>query len=116
MHVADIARICHEANRALQLAQARDHDTGIPVSPHWDELSHAEQRPVVEGVGLALHGATAEQLHAEWCETKRDDGWTHGDVKDPVGRTHPCLVPYEVLSPEQQLKDALFRAIVNAAA
>ncbi|MFO1531870.1 MAG: RyR domain-containing protein [Kiritimatiellia bacterium] len=33
------------------------------------------------------------------------DGWKHGAVKDARARTHPCLVPYDGLPPDEQEKD-----------
>jgi len=39
---------------------------------------------------------------------------TLGETKDPDKKQHPCLVPYNELSKEQQIKDALFTAIVDS--
>jgi hypothetical protein len=108
---AQIARVCHEANRALQV------ETGDPaVSPPWDEVPEWQRTSAVEGVQAALGGATPEQLHESWCAAKERDGWTHGEVKDAAARTHPCLVPYEELPAEQRAKDHLFAAVVAALA
>jgi hypothetical protein len=43
------------------------------------------------------------------------DGWRYGKVKDPARKTHPTL-PWDELPAEQQLKDRLFIAIVQALA
>jgi hypothetical protein len=51
---------------------------------------------------------------AAWCRSKVADGWVFGPVKDADAKTHPCLVPYDALPREQQRKDALFVAVVNA--
>ncbi|MEV3895282.1 RyR domain-containing protein [Streptomyces anulatus] len=104
-----IARVCHDANRAWQVA------TGDPaVSPGWDEAPEWQRDAAVDGVRQALRGASAEELHESWLEFKRADGWTYGAVKDGAARTHPCLVPYAELPPEQRQKDTLFGAIVAA--
>jgi hypothetical protein len=39
---------------------------------------------------------------------KRSEGWEHGETKDVERKTHPCLVPYDELPPEQKRKDELF--------
>jgi hypothetical protein len=109
--VEDIARITHEANRALQLAQA---DPTIPVAPPWDDFPYAEQLPVIEGVGHALNGASPRQLHESWRYAKERDGWTYGPVKDSAAKLHPCLVPYDDLPESQQVKDELFSVVVGA--
>jgi hypothetical protein len=104
-----IARVCHDANRAWQMA------SGDPaVSPGWDEAPEWQRDAAVNGVRQALRGASAEELHESWVEFKRADGWTYGAVKDGAVRTHPCLVPYAELPPEQRQKDTLFGAIVAA--
>lgn len=107
--IGDVARVCHDANRAWQIA------TGDPaVSPPWDDAPEWQRASAIEGVRKALEGATGEQLHQDWCDFKTDDGWVYGDVKDETAKTHPCLVPYSELPVEQRRKDALFAAIVAA--
>jgi len=105
-----IARVCHEANRALQAIQA---DPGIPVAEPWEDF---DGKPgVIAGVLAVLEdGATPEHLHDSWCARKLTDGWVYGPVKDPAAKTHPCLVEYRDLPEEQRRKDVLFEAIVTA--
>lgn len=54
--------------------------------------------------------------HDNWMAEKVVAGWVYGEVKDPDASppTHPCLVPFGDLPPEQQFKDVLFRTIVHA--
>jgi RyR domain len=106
-----IARVCHEANRALQAIQQVP---GIPVAPPWAGFPVREQQGVIDGVRNAVSGATPRQLHEEWRLAKIADGWMPGLRKDADAKTHPCLVPYDQLSYEQQVKDILFTAIVRA--
>lgn len=113
MNNLQIASVCHEANRAVQVIQA---DPTIPVSPHWDELDEQTRESASSGVAGILAGNTPEQSHEEWCKFKVDHGWICGPVKDETKRTHPLLVPYNELPPAQQLKDHLFSAIVHAIA
>lgn len=105
----EIARVCHEANRAWQLA------TGDPApSPPWEEAPGWQRDSAIDGVVQALAGAGPVRLHESWCTRKRQEGWRFGPVKDPEARTHPCLVSYEELPDEQRRKDSLFAAIVGA--
>lgn len=105
----DIAQICHEANRALQIALGEDN-----VSAHWDEVSPHLRESVYQGVVKALAGETPEQLHRSWCQFKVDHGWVYGPVKDEAVKTHPCIVAYDKLPESQRLKDYLFHSIVNS--
>lgn len=89
---ADIARVCHDANRAPQLA------TGDPApSPPWDDAPQWQRDSAIDGVRQARAGATPEELHQAWCDFKTRDGWTYGPVKDAETKTHPCPVPYAEL-------------------
>lgn len=107
----DVAQICHEANRALQIVQA---DPTNPPSDPWDVTSAEIQASAASGVHIRLTtGATPEQMHQSWCDLKLATGWTYGSVKNEALREHPCLLPYDQLPPGQQLKDALFSAIVD---
>ena len=111
-HRADvIARVCHEANRAFALATGEDPAT---VHPSWSEAPEEICASARVGVRHALDGATPEQLHESWCQGKVAAGWVYGDVRDNVGKVHPCLVPYAELPVIQRKKDALFSAIVGA--
>ena len=111
MEVREIARICHEANRALQEIQA---DPTIPVSPPWSELDEETQSSAIDGVwNILTYGTTPEESHANWCRFKVEHGWTLGPVKDEAKKEHPLLVPYDRLPESQQIKDALFHAIVT---
>lgn len=105
------ARICHEANRALQLIQA---DPSIPVSVPWDETSEEQRASVRQGVVAAMSGTNAAKSHHDWCEFKIDHGWSWGPVKDEATKQHPLLVPYEEMPESAKVKDRLFLAIVDA--
>jgi hypothetical protein len=108
-----IARVVHEANRAVQIEQA---DPTIPVSPSWDDTDPETQRSAIEGVRGVRNGNSPEQSHQGWCDFKLDNGWTLGPVKDEVKKEHPLLVPYDELPASQRVKDALFVAIVQTLA
>lgn len=110
---AEIAEVCHEANRVLQRQQR---DSRIAVSPPWHATDPETQASAVQGVEahLADPDLTPEQSHENWCDFKYAHGWSFGPVKDEARKEHPLLVPYSELPAEQQVKDALFSAIVRA--
>lgn len=105
-----IARVCHEANRAYCVA------IGDTSQVAWDDAPKWQRESALNGVRRVLDFPTVSpaQLHANWWEEKKRDGWVYGEVKDVEKKTHPCCIPYDQLPPEQQRKDKLFRAIVDA--
>lgn len=108
---SSIARVVHEANRALQIEQA---DPAIPVSRSWDNTDVETKNSAIEGVLGVLGGNTPEQSHEGWCNFKIDHGWSWGPTKDETLKEHPLLVPYADLPESQKVKDDLFVAIVKA--
>jgi hypothetical protein len=106
-----IARVVHEANRALQTVQA---DPTIPVSPSWDDLDAETRASAVDGVRGVASGGDARASHENWMRFKLAHGWTLGPVKDEAAKQHPLLVLYDDLPAAQQDKDHLFAAVVRA--
>jgi hypothetical protein len=102
------ARAAHEANRAYCLT------LGDASQVPWDEAPEWQRKSVRNGVWNAIKGAAPEESHENWIAHKKADGWVYGPVKDPEKKTHPCMVPYVELPPEQQRKNALFGAVVRA--
>jgi hypothetical protein len=47
----------------------------------------------------------SQMEHRRWMEEKLKGGWQYGPVKDPVKKTHPCLVPWEELPEDEREKD-----------
>ena len=105
-----IAKVCHEANRAY--CQTLGDLSQVPweAAPDWQKAS------CEAGVKfhLANPDARPEQSHESWLAQKLADGWKYGPIKDVDLKYHPCCVPYDQLPPEQQAKNKLFKAIVEA--
>lgn len=108
MNIKDIAMVCHEANKAY--CETLGDNSQLP----WNDAAGWQRDSAINGVKFAMNGSTSREQHEAWCRDKEADGWKYGDVKDAEAKTHPCLVPYHELPVEQQKKDALFRAVVEA--
>lgn len=104
-----IAHIVHEANRAYCRT------LGDYTQAAWDDAPEWQKSSAMLGVEAILNGTVTkpEQSHEGWLAEKTRTGWTYGLVKDAEKKEHPCFVPYNQLPPEQQVKDAIFFAIVN---
>lgn len=111
MHRTEIARVCHEVNRAYCEA------LGDYSQPSWEDAPDWQRDSALKGVDLHLSDdLPPEASHDSWMAQKVAEGWVYGLVKDPERKTHPCMVPFNQLPPEQQAKDFIFRAIVHALA
>lgn len=109
MNIDQIARVCHEVNRAYCQA------LGDMSQPTWEEAPEWQRVSARMGVDLHMSGDFGpEASHIAWATQKIADGWTYGPVKDAEKKEHPCLVPYAELPVEQQAKDFIFRAVVHA--
>lgn len=112
MTVEQIAQLAHETNRAYCAILGDDSQVPWSDAPEWQRDS------AMNGVRLHLENPNAgpDDSHKSWYAEKEAAGWVFGPVKDATLKTHPCMVPYEQLPVEQQVKDYLFRGIVHACA
>lgn len=110
MEVHDIAKICHEANKAYCESLGDVSQKSWEDAPEWQCIS------AIKGVIFIIDNpnALASASHESWLEEKRLGGWKYGIVKNAEIKEHPCYVPYEQLPLEQRRKDYIFGAIVRA--
>ena len=110
LKAAEIAVVCHQANKAWCEAN------GDNSQRDWHDAEQWQRDSAVRGVHFAVDNPDAPDSaqHDAWCADKRATGWTYGPEKDAAKKQHPCLVPFEELPHFQQAKDKLFKAIVNA--
>ena len=107
------ARAAHEVNRAY--CKAIDDDAQLP----WEEAPEWQRQSAIKGALAAVmdagtgDGTTARETHERWMAEKVKEGWTRGPVKDPEKKTHPCIMQYDHLPPEQRAKDTIFLAVVK---
>lgn len=104
-----VAKICHQANKALCENIGDNSQVDWEKAPGWQKAS-AEN-----GVNFCMHNpnAPASANHESWLKEKTDNGWVYGEIKDAEKKTHPCCVPYDQLPDNQKSKDALFKSIVD---
>lgn len=107
--VRHIARVCHEVNRAYCQAIGDDSIAPWTYAPDWQQESSIQQVQF----HLVNPEATPENSHESWLAEKTAAGWLWGEVKNPVLKTHPCMMPYKDLPVEQRVKDHLFSTIVK---
>ncbi len=109
--IEQVARACHEVNRAYCKALGDDSQVAWEDAPQWQKDS------AVLGVQLHVNHPDAgpQASHESWMAQKIADGWVYGAFKDPENKRHPCLVPFDQLPREQQAKDFIFRAVVHEA-
>lgn len=103
-----IAKVCHAANKAY--CEAIGDDSQV----EWDQAEQWQKDSATMGVNFVIHNqhAPTSATHDSWLAQKVADGWVYGEVKDAEKKTHPCMVEYDKLPVEQQLKDSLFRGVV----
>lgn len=110
IEVERIAEFCHEVNRLY--CQVLGDNSQLPwkVAPWWQKQS------AIAGVMLVQRNPDQPPSfnHEGWKKRKLDDGWKYGEIKDEEAKTHPCILPYGELPPEQKVKDQLFKASVLA--
>ncbi len=105
MNVEEIAKFVHKVN-ALYCKEIGEES--LP----YEEV----EKSAIQGVNFVIvnRDRTPEQLHQNWLDKKRADGWSYGPVKNSLKKEHPCCVPYWDLPAKQRVKDKLFLAVVKA--
>lgn len=110
MSIETIARMAHEANRNY-CQSIGDHS-----QPPWGEAPAWQKESALNGVQFLRDNpdATAKESHESWLMEKDFDGWTYDTEKSVPNKTHPCMVPFDSLPIEHQIKDHIFCSVVRA--
>lgn len=108
----EIARVCHQVNRAYCQS------IGDNSQPTWEDAPDWQKQSAVTGVAFTIANpdATPSASHESWLAEKARDGWQYGPDKDRVAKKHPCFVAYDELPVEQRSKDYVFQAVVRSLA
>lgn len=106
--VMEVARCAHEIVRGYREA------IGDGTCPPWAECEHHERQAAAHRVVEVLKKKhlSLDEMHAEWCENMRQDGWVYGDEFNPETKHHNLLVPFDQLPEASRIEDALFRNTV----
>jgi hypothetical protein len=106
--ITQIAITCHEMIRGYQLA------VGEPApSDPWPAAPARLRVIAVKGVERAMQHPSVAEHHAGWVTDMEHDGWRFGKRKSWAERTHPNMVPWADLPPDERVKDELFLLIVG---
>lgn len=54
---------------------------------------------------MVLVEEMAKNVHEVWAQTRIEQGWTYGEVRNDELKQHPCLVEYEELPEEERVYD-----------
>lgn len=114
MNATQIAKVCHEANRAYCQT------IGDNSQPSWEDAPAWQKTSAENGVKFHFTKLDSGEIpmpsesHDAWLKQKADEGWKYGPVKDIEKKEHPCFVPYEQLPLEQKMKDYIFGSICHA--
>lgn len=47
----------------------------------------------------------AENVHEVWAQSRIEQGWKYGEERSDNQKTHPCLIPYSMLSETEKAYD-----------
>lgn len=108
--IEEAARLAHEVNRGYCAFLGDTSQLPWAEAPDWQRDS------ALMGARAIARGEikTPGDSHRSWLAVKEAEGWVWGPVKNPEAKEHPCMVPFEDLPAEQQVKDFLFLATVQA--
>ena len=106
----DVAKICHEANKAYCVT------IGDNTQPSWEDAPEWQKESAINGVRFHClnENTTPADSHNSWLKEKTKQGWAYGGIKDVENKLHPCFTAYENLPKSQQVKDYIFKNIVEA--
>jgi len=112
--IFQIAKVCHEANRAYCVS------LGDLTQLPWEGAPQWQRESAINGVKFHLTMYARKTIptpwasHNSWMAEKVAAGWTYGPEKNEATKTHPCIVEFHKLPMEQRMKDYLFTGIVES--
>lgn len=86
----------------------------IPYVP-FEELSSDHMSSISDTIVdvLIKKDLTPEQLHFNWVEQKKEEGWVYGESYSEEEKTHPLLMDYEDLNEAQKISNIIIVSTVR---
>lgn len=88
------------------------------VQEPWAERDEAFRTQFIKVIDRQCgpdRSGSPERLHEDWVKAYEAMGWTYGEVRDPIAKTHPDMVGYWELGQLERDKDAVFVALCEIA-
>ena len=83
-----------------------------PINPEpWEERDDAFKKNMIMAVSRQCGDGkmtSPEELHEDWVRAYREMGWTYGEKRDAIKKTHPDMVSFDELGKKEQEKDLVF--------
>ena len=108
--VNSAALICNLNYQYCRYVAGKKHTTAVP----WEHMTNEAQLVMAKVVAESLRNPakTPREQHERWMIYKVTNGWTYGETANAELKQHPNIVHWELLSPEEQYKDAIFCTVV----
>ena len=76
---SQIAKICHEVNKAYC------ESIGDFSQPKWDDAPDWQKESAINGVKFHIYeeNSTPSDSHNNWMKEKLENGWKYGKTKNP---------------------------------
>ena len=111
----EISSLENITKTAYEVCRAYSQGIGRGALP-WENMSKSQRLRGMEAVEMLLSKGvkSPSAVHDLWISNMISDGWVYG--KDFCGEklTHPMMLNYKSLPPQERTKDKLFSIVVNS--
>ena len=110
MNKEKIAKIIYEATRL----EAEWSKRSI-VPEKWENRDERFRKQFIDIIDKYLSRETLptpREAHNSWVQSYLDMGWRYGKERSVEKKTHPDLIPFELLPKDERDKDAIFLVVV----
>jgi len=99
-----------------EVVKTFSHFAKIEEVPSYKDLDPISRESLINSVAFITDNNITENkpIHDIWLEKMLKMGWTYGKDFDLEKKTHPSLVPFSNLPPEERAVDKLFRSVLKS--